>query len=110
MTKCSIDDSLLFRNQVWLELTLLIGRIPSIGLYVFCFTNIIHSLLLFFLVYSPAFLAFALSFHLLLPHIEVFENPINAVIKTLVMMLGELEYENNFTQAVTGENGSTVTF
>ena len=96
--------------QVWIELTLLFGRIPSIGMFVFAFTNVFKKILMFFLVYLPALLAFSLSFYLLLSHHDtgVFSDPVSALIKTFVMMLGEIEYEGNFAWTVTKDQGAQV--
>ena len=41
-------------------------------------------------------LAFALGFHILLKHEEVFGTIQDSILKTLVMMSGELEYANIF--------------
>lgn len=48
-------------------------------------------------VYSTTLLAFAFTFHLLLPHHSTFVNPATAFLKVLVMMIGEFDFESNFT-------------
>ena len=79
-------------------------------MFVFAFTNVFKKILMFFLVYLPAMLAFSLSFYLLLSHHNsgVFSDPVSALIKTFVMMLGEIEYEGNFTWKETKDQGAQV--
>merc|ERR1719323_1112823 len=48
----------------------------------------------FFLAYCSLVLAFALSFNVLFPEEEAFVHPISSFMKTLVMMTGELEYND----------------
>ena len=73
----------------WIELNLLLGRFPSIGIYIHMFTNVFNKLLLFIMVYSPVFIAFSLAFNLLLPYKQAFDSPL---LKILAMMIGEFEY------------------
>ncbi len=56
-----------------------------------------YLLLALLLVYSTTLLAFAFAFHLLLPNHLSFESPITAFLKVLVMMIGEFDFEENFT-------------
>ena len=58
------------------------------------------------MVYIPAVLAFSLAFYILLSENNPFLNPGNAFMKTMVMLLGELEYEGNFMW-VTSDKAST---
>ena len=51
----------------WLDLTLLIGRFPAIGIYIYMSIHVVKLLLIFFLVYVTSLVAFAFSFHILLP-------------------------------------------
>ena len=80
----------------WIEMILLMGRFPQIGKYVQMFFIVSKILLKYLLVYSPAILAFSIAFYILLSESDPFLNPGNALMKTMVMLLGELEYENNF--------------
>ena len=73
----------------WIELNLLLGRFPSIGIYIHMFTNVFNKLLLFIMVYSPVLIAFSLAFNLLLPYKQAFDSPL---LKILAMMIGEFEY------------------
>lgn len=80
----------------WIEMILLMGRFPQVGKYVQMFFIVSKILLKYLLVYSPAILAFSLAFYILLSENDPFLNPVNALMKTMVMLLGELEYEGNF--------------
>ena len=80
----------------WIELIMLGGRFPNIGKYVHMFFSVSKILVQYLLVYSPAILAFSLAFYILLSESDPFLNPGNALMKTVVMLLGELEYEGNF--------------
>ncbi len=80
---------------VWGELMLMIGRLPTFGIYVQMFTTVAKNFSKFLAAYFCLLVAFALSFSVLFPNYQSFNvNPGPAVIKTLVMMAGELEYEN----------------
>ena len=50
----------------WWEMTLMLGRIPSIGKYTYMSTKVVRQLLQFLMVYSTTLFAFAMAFHLLL--------------------------------------------
>ena len=80
----------------WIEMILLVGRFPHIGKYVQMFFNVSKVLVKYLMVYSPAVIAFSLAFYILLSDSDPFLNPINALMKTSIMLLGELEFEGNF--------------
>lgn len=65
----------------WVEMTLMIGRSPRVGIYIYMFTNVIRALMRFLLLYSPTIIAFAIAFHLLLPHTAEFGDPVSAFLK-----------------------------
>ena len=50
----------------WIEMTLLLGRIPSIGIFIYMSTNVFKTLSIFLLVYSPVVIAFATAFFILM--------------------------------------------
>jgi hypothetical protein len=81
----------------WLEMTLLIGRNPSFGVFIHMSINVMKTLLVFIGVYSPVLVAFAVTFHLLLPSKDVFSNPLTSLIKVLAMMTGEFDLPSYFT-------------
>ena len=48
-------------------------------------------------VFLPTLLAFSLSFFVLLPSNEAFADPMTAMLKSIAMMVGELDFVDNFT-------------
>lgn len=80
---------------VWLELMMLVGRFPIFGLYVQMFTKVAANFAKFLMAYICLIVAFALSFCVLFPNYRPFSVPIS-LLKTIVMMSGELEFENIF--------------
>jgi len=91
----------------WIEMSLLIGRFPSIGIYTYMSTQVIRQTLRFFSVYLTTLIAFALCFSILLPRSGIFENPVTSFIKVLVMMIGELEFAEYFTWDAVKETGTS---
>ena len=90
----------------WIEMILLIGRFSTVGKYVQMVFIVSKILIKYLMVYIPAVLAFSLAFYILLSENNPFLNPGNAFMKTMVMLLGELEYEGNFMW-VTSDKMST---
>ncbi|PSN45985.1 Transient receptor potential channel pyrexia [Blattella germanica] len=80
----------------WLELMVLIGRFPIFGLYVQMFTTVAMNFAKFLFAYSCLFVAFSLSFGVLFPYYKSFQSTIWSLMKTIVMMSGELEFEDIF--------------
>ena len=80
----------------WFELTMMLGRVPKIGIFIYMAINVLKTLSLFFLVYMPLLWAFALTFHILLPSNETFTDPLTALLKVLSMMSGEFDLTDNF--------------
>ena len=80
---------------VWGELMLMIGRLPTFGIYVQMFTTVSKNFAKFLAAYFCLLVAFALSFCVLFPNYQSFNVALPAaIVKTLVMMAGEIEYEN----------------
>nr|QCO69761.1 pyrexia [Amphibalanus improvisus] len=82
----------------WLEMTLMVGRFPSVGIYIYMFVRVARKLIGFLLVYSPLLVAFALSFHVLFGMTPAFKTIPLSLIKTFVMMMGEYDYDGMFTE------------
>nr|CAD7586012.1 unnamed protein product [Timema genevievae] len=80
----------------WVELMMLVGRFPMFGLYIQMFTTVSINFAKFLLAYSCLFVAFAMGFGVLFPNYPSFENLAWCLMKTLVMMSGELEFEDIF--------------
>ena len=77
----------------WWEMTLMLGRIPSIGMYTYMSTQVIRQLVLFFMVYITSLFAFAITLHLLLvrdtadANNGVFDNPWTSCLKVVIIWL-----------------------
>ncbi|RXG61156.1 Transient receptor potential channel pyrexia [Armadillidium vulgare] len=80
----------------WLELLLLIGRFPLFGLYVNMFGQVTKNFSKFLFTYICLINAFALSFGILFHNQPPFKHRIGRIMKTLVMMTGEIEYNEWF--------------
>jgi transient receptor potential cation channel subfamily A protein 1 len=80
----------------WLELTLLIGRFPSVGIYIYMSFRITKTLVHFILVFSPVLAAYTFAFYIIHPHAIVFDNPLTSFLKVVVMMAGEYDLEKFF--------------
>ena len=67
----------------WFDFTLLMGRFPSIGVYIYMVIHVLKMLVGFFFLFEFVIFAFALAFHILLPQHGSFDQPLAAVIKIL---------------------------
>ncbi|GBP04056.1 Transient receptor potential channel pyrexia [Eumeta japonica] len=79
----------------WLELMFIIGRFPTFGMYVQMFTTVTFNFATFLMAYSCLLMAFGLAFSVLFSNYPAFHLPAS-VVKTVMMMSGELEYEDIF--------------
>ena len=82
---------------IWFDLTLLLGRIPAIGLYVYMWTHVLRTMVKVMIVFLPMLLAFSFAFYVLLPMQPAFNDPVTAFFKSIAMMTGELDYTDNFS-------------
>ncbi|XP_062539583.1 transient receptor potential channel pyrexia [Armigeres subalbatus] len=80
----------------WLELMMLVGRFPIFGLYVQMFTTVAVNFSKFLMAYCCLVVAFGLSFCVLFPNYISFKRILRGLLKTIVMMAGELEFEDIF--------------
>lgn len=80
----------------WLELMMIVGRFPIFGLYIQMFTTVSVNFVKFVVAYFCLLMAFALSFGVLFTNYKSFNDLKWVIIKVLVMMSGELEYEDIF--------------
>ena len=76
----------------WMEFMMLLSRFPSLGTYVLMFTRVSKSIIKFMLAFSSLLIGFALSFMVLFYESPTFKNFPSSLIKTLMMMIGEIEY------------------
>ncbi|CAK1553897.1 unnamed protein product [Leptosia nina] len=85
----------------WLELMMIVGRFPTFGLYVQMFTTVTVNFATFLMAYSCLLIAFGLAFSVLFSNYPPFHLPA-ALVKTVMMMSGELEYEDIFYSECSG--------
>lgn len=92
----------------WNDFAIKLGKINSIGRYVFMFTSVLWTLFKVLMFYLAVLSAFTFAFHLLLPHNEGYESIITAFIKSSVMMVGEFEYQGSFSWDASFTDGSFI--
>lgn len=80
----------------WIELMVVIGRFPMFGIYIQMFTQVAINFFKFLGAYSCLIIGFSLGFTVILKEYKSFANPFVGLIKTIVMMSGELEFEDMF--------------
>ena len=90
------EISALTMTLAWINLPFHLRLGHKIGKYIILFQNIVVSFIPFFVVIIILLIGFGLSFHLLLSHRDSFANPEDALLKTLMMMSGEIEYGEMF--------------
>ncbi|KAJ8960311.1 hypothetical protein NQ318_004037 [Aromia moschata] len=80
----------------WVELMMIVGRFPIFGLYIQMFTTVSVNFGKFMLAYICLFVAFALSFGVIFANYPAFRDLKWVLLKVIIMMSGELEYEDVF--------------
>lgn len=88
--------SALTMTLAWMNLLFHMRLLRSFGKYVLLFKYIFAAFVPFFLVIFILLVGFALSFHMLLSHRDNFENFGHALLKTMMMMSGEIEFGDIF--------------
>ena len=83
----------------WGNLLLFLKGFPSVGLYVEMFIEVLKTVLSVLLVFSIFIVSFALSFYVLMGEQDTFRNVGSSIVKTAVMMIGEFEYDDIFTDS-----------
>ncbi|KAF7655906.1 hypothetical protein LDENG_00048650, partial [Lucifuga dentata] len=82
--------------QSWIGFLLLLQRFEGVGIYVVMFGEIMRTLVRIVTVFLYLMLAFGLAFHALMLNRKEFDCVSLSVMQTFVMMVGELNYQNNF--------------
>ena len=82
----------------WIQMMFFIGKMQRFGKYVQMFKTVTFSVLQFMFAWLFLLLAFIFAFVILFPHYVAFENP-GVVIKVLIMMFAEIDYEGLFYPA-----------
>ncbi|KAJ8710572.1 hypothetical protein PYW08_009087 [Mythimna loreyi] len=81
----------------WLEMMFLMSRFPNWGYYVLMFGKVSTNVIKIFLTFAFLLVGFALSFMIQFDSHVPFESPWAALVKTIVMMTSEFEYEDLVT-------------
>ncbi|KAJ0059586.1 hypothetical protein NL108_001965 [Boleophthalmus pectinirostris] len=80
----------------WVGFLLYLQRFEDIGIYVVMFGEIMKTLVRIVMVFLYLVLAYGLAFHALMLNQKEFDSVPLAIVQTFVMMVGELNYQNNF--------------
>ncbi|KAL3041036.1 hypothetical protein OYC64_011921 [Pagothenia borchgrevinki] len=80
----------------WIGFLLYLQRFEGVGIYVVMFWEIMRTLIRIVMIFLYLVLAFGLAFHALMLNQREFESVPLSVVQTFVMMVGELNYQNNF--------------
>ncbi|KAF5402193.1 hypothetical protein PHET_03901 [Paragonimus heterotremus] len=78
----------------WVNLPFFVQRIPFLGVYVSMFKLVLRNLVILLMIFSPFIVAFMMTFHLLLMNQLAFKHRGDALSKIMVMISGEVEFEN----------------
>ncbi|KAI8432515.1 hypothetical protein MSG28_013516, partial [Choristoneura fumiferana] len=82
----------------WLEMMFLLSRFPNWGYYVLMFGKVASNIVKILLTFGFLIVGFALSFMIQFRSTEPFEGPWSALVKTIVMMTSEFDYEALFDE------------
>ena len=75
---------------------LFLRKVPFFGIYVVMFIDVSYTFMKVSVVVLLFIFAFSLGFFVLLSNQQYFSNLVFAIIKTLIMTSGEMEYDNLF--------------
>uniref|UniRef100_A0A672JFM9 Transient receptor potential cation channel, subfamily A, member 1b n=1 Tax=Salarias fasciatus TaxID=181472 RepID=A0A672JFM9_SALFA len=83
----------------WVAFLLFLQRFEGVGIYVVMFGEIMRTLVRVIMLFTFLLFSFSLTFHALMINQREFDTVPLAMMQTFVMMVGELNYENNFLDA-----------
>uniref|UniRef100_A0A1I8APH1 ANK_REP_REGION domain-containing protein n=1 Tax=Steinernema glaseri TaxID=37863 RepID=A0A1I8APH1_9BILA len=90
----------------WINLILLIRKIPRFGIYVVMVVNTIKTFYRFSLIFALFIIAFSSGFFVILQNKPEFSSYLPSFVKTTVMMIGEFEYTSIFYEEQEGVHES----
>ena len=80
----------------WMDLTIFLGKMDVFGIHIYMSWQIMRSMFLNLAVFIPSLVAFASAFHCFLINNPVFEGSVASLLKTFEMLLGEVDFSDNF--------------
>ena len=80
----------------WTEVTLLLGRLPMFGVYPLMFYAVAEHLVKFISVFFFFLAGFAFSFHIIFTDKPAFNYPWTALLRTVAMLLGDMDFDGYF--------------
>ncbi|CAJ1082255.1 transient receptor potential cation channel subfamily A member 1b [Xyrichtys novacula] len=84
--------------NAWIGFLLYLQRFEGVGIYVVMFGEIMRTLMRIVMLFVYLLFAFGLAFHALMLNQKEFDNVPLSVMQTFAMMVGELNYQNNFLE------------
>ena len=88
----------------WIDLTIFLARFNLFGKPIYLSWHVLNNVAWSMIVYIPTVIAFSAGFHCFLKSNAVFEGPWSSIVKTLTMLLGEYDFEDNFLYDVVKKN------
>ena len=85
---------------VWMDVLLFLRRSPLFNIYVVMFTQVMLTLTRVLFVFTPLLISFALVLHQLFIKQPLFKNFGYSMMKTFVMLTGELEYSDTIPNSL----------
>ena len=85
----------------WMVLLFFIQKIPIIGIYILMFVSVFTTFLRFSSIFLLFILGFSFSFYMLLQNQPSFDSFSKALLKSIVMMIGEYDYGDMFEHRYT---------
>ncbi|EYC35252.1 hypothetical protein Y032_1100g3604 [Ancylostoma ceylanicum] len=76
----------------WMNLLLLIRKLPKFGIFVVMFFDVLKTFSRFFIIFVLFIVAFSIAFYAVLQNRPEFSSVPSSVLKTAVMMIGEFEF------------------
>ena len=82
--------------MTWFNLLINIQKFPFLGIYIVMFKDVLVTFLKLSVIIVLFIVAFSLGFHCLLGERDYFMHPFLSILKTAVMMVGEMEFADLF--------------